>query len=323
MQAKKTGILPSAPVQVPLTSTSSLPDRSKPFVESAIPEYFLMGRSPSSDIPFCPYIVGMVKLHFVDAKNKIDTWQERVYMVKPGEKGKEISWDEAQDITPLKGKLLKNPPKEAYYAELPIALSQPPNYAAFGKSLAAYLYQSASLDIFSVPELKITSKLDETESGFQTRLTEALKEKRDDEVAKLQQKYQSKIEALNEKVRRAHEKLDKEQSQVTRKRFDTAISIGTTILGAILGRGKLSSSTVSKAGTSIKQAGRIGSAASAEENLKQCQQQLQDMQNELQAQMAALTLVDTSKIHVEKISVHPRKTDITVDAVGLVWVQSV
>lgn len=329
MQSKKIGNASTEVVQasIPKETISGASLADKPLIDSTIPEYFLLGQTPSKEIPFRPYILGIAKLHFVDAKNKIDTWQDRVYMAKPTENGKEVSWDMGQDITRLTSQLLKAPPKEASYVELPSELTQSKAYASFGKSLSGYIYQSVSLDLFSIPELKMTSKLDESEGAFRARLTQALREKRDEEVANLRQKYQSKIEALTEKVRKAQEKVNKEQSQVSQKKFDTAISIGATILGAIFGRRKLSSTTVSKAGTTIKQAQRIGkdqeSAASAEENLKIYQQQLQELQNELQTQvMALLTQVDSSKMQVEKISVHPRKTDIVIDAVGLVWVQT-
>ena len=53
--------------------------------------------------------------------------------------------------------------------------------------------------------------------------------------------------------------VQKEQS--TRKKLDTAISFGTAILGAVLGRKKLSSSTATKMGSAIRTAGSASKEA--------------------------------------------------------------
>lgn len=325
MQAKKAAEPPLPQFAVTNLKTTAPLEKSKPLVSTDIPVYFLLGSSGiKKESPYRPFVVGFAKLHFVDAKNKIDTWREQIYSAEPTENGKEVSWENGENITAQKNLLVKNAPEGAIYQELPSGLTLSKSYSAFEKSLSAHLYQTASLELFSVPELKLSSKLDETENEFQARLEQTVREKREEETAKLNQKYQSKIASLTEKVRRAQERLDTRKSQVWRQWLTTIVSIGTTILSAFLGRKKISSTTVTQAGTSIRRAERIGKenqdAANAEEGLSASQQQLQDLQKEFEAEKATLNnQLDPSKFKVETLSIHPRKTDVVIDSVGLLW----
>lgn len=303
----------------PLVATSKKPIETKPLLGGDIPEYFIP-QPKGSQSPYHPSLIGIAKLHFVDAKNKIDTWEERIYLAEAINSGQEAAWEQ----TDIQNKLKREAPSEASFQELPLGLAQEKNYSIFRKSLAAFLYQTASLNLLSAAELKLSSKIDESEEEFKNRINQALNQLREEELTKIKQKYQSKIAALTEKVRRAQEKVEKRKSQVWRRWLETILSIATTVLGAFIGRKKISSTTINQAGTSIKRAERIGKehqdTANAEEELSIYQQQLEDLQKELQIQSDALiSQFDLSKVQIEKLSIHPRKSDIEIVSLGLLW----
>jgi spore coat protein CotH len=106
--------------------------------------------------------------------------------------------------------------------------------------------------------------------------------------------------------------------------MQSAISIGSSILGAVLGRKLTSSRNVGRAVTAARGIGRAGSQkgdiARAEEDLKVQQEKLRDMErafeddvNELEATFA----VDA--LEIDSIDVRPMKTDITIRDFGLCW----
>ena len=62
--------------------------------------------------------------------------------------------------------------------------------------------------------------------------------------------------ALDEKARRAEQAVVRESEQATQSQVQVAVSLGATILGALLGRKAVSTSTVGRATTTVRGAGR-------------------------------------------------------------------
>ena len=126
----------------------------------------------------------------------------------------------------------------ATFAEVPAAALAARNYAEWGKSLAAHLYKSGAAELFTAKSLKLTSNPGESEGDFRARLAQSLREHRDREVAKLREKHAARLKSLEGRLRRAADKVEREKSQYSQRKLDTAISIGTSVLGAIfVGRG--------------------------------------------------------------------------------------
>ena len=116
--------------------------------------------------------------------------------------------------------------------------------------------------------------------------------------------------------------MQKEQS--TKKKLDTAISFGTAILGAVLGRKKISSTTASKVGTAIRTAGGARKEAQDVERARQTvdkvKADLAALNAELEKEIAALdTAFDAQSEELDEIVVRAKSTDINVAITGLVW----
>ena len=107
--------------------------------------------------------------------------------------------------------------------------------------------------------------------------------------------------------------------------MQTAISFGATVLGAFLGRKATSTGTLGRATTAMRDVGRSmdesGDVKRAEETLESLKQKLADLeaefQDELDAPGAQSSIPATETL--EKVLMRPRKSDITVDSLGLVW----
>ena len=104
--------------------------------------------------------------------------------------------------------------------------------------------------------LKAWSRPGESERDFRLRLVQASREERDEALEKLRAKYTPKLEAIQEQIRRAQEKVEREQSQASKTGWDATIAVGTSVLGAILGRKKISKTNVGRATSAAKAANR-------------------------------------------------------------------
>ena len=87
-------------------------------------------------------------------------------------------------------------------------------------------------------------------------MVQASREERDRKVEKLRVKYAPKKSALEDQIRRARDRLEREQAQANRSTWDATVALGSSVLGALLGRKPLSKTNVSKAASAARAAGR-------------------------------------------------------------------
>jgi uncharacterized membrane-anchored protein YhcB (DUF1043 family) len=180
------------------------------------------------------------------------------------------------------------------------------------------------VDLLQSPSLKEVSQPGEGEREFRVRLQQLAREQRDMLVDQLRKKYAPKTASLQERLRKAQQAVDKQAEQAKQAKFQTAISIGSTLLGAFTGR-KVSSSTISRASTVMRGFSRSidesKDVARAGDTVASIQKQLADLQVEFDNETAALEAkIDPSTEALETIVVKPNKSDIMVQLVSLVWV---
>ena len=106
-----------------------------------------------------------------------------------------------------------------------------------------------------------------------------------------------------------------------------AISLGATIIGALLGRKAVSTSTVGRATTAVRGAGRAmkerQDIGRAQANLEAVRQQKADLEAQLNAAVDKIGAgLDPLSAELETVSVKPTKQNIAVRLVTLVWAPS-
>lgn len=311
----------------PVTSTASTSktktSNEKPLIPTGIVEYFLRPTSVKSGYAYNPKILGMAKLHFVDTKSKIDLWQDLCLLAYLDDEGKSLLWDESESIADFKNAFVKEVPIQGTFGTVPSTLLQEKNYAGFEKDLSAYLYRTQSLSLYKATQFGLISNPGESEGDFKVRVSLSLRDKRDEAISKLKEKYQEKIAQLTEKIRKAQDKVDTKQQQAGLQKAEALLSFGTTVLGALFGKG-VTKGTITNAGTTLRRASRIGtesqSATQAEESLNVYQSQLDELKSQMEKDVDQMTgTFDLDKIILETIEIKPRKTDISVEKLALAW----
>lgn len=304
------------------TASSGL-SKTKPSVPLGVEEFFLPAKQGLNLYTYEPKIMGVGKLHFVDSKNRIDLWQSYSIVATPSNGAPKIAWEQGEDVTSIMKLLTREAPQGATFKELPASLLSERNFSQFSKGFADYLYQTGVYRIYFDPESKLVSEENESEAEFRSRVADKVKADLDQNVKKIRDQYGSKIKILEDKVLRAESKSAAKQTQVGQQKISTFISFITAIIGAIFGR-RISQTTISQTGTSIRRAGKISKdqeeAARAEESLSSLQSQLEDLRLERDSVIAkALTGIDPKSIKLETIEIRPRKGDIDIETIAIVW----
>ena len=313
---------------VPPAASQPSPGSGKPVIPAGVVEYHLrQATSPGSSgaVTYAPRVLGVARMHFVNAAAGIDVWETRSYLAPVSDDGSRPDWASAEVAGDLKDRLDAGGAAEVRYMEAPVALLRADSYRAWKKQLEAYVYETAGLDIFRSPLTGAAAAPGGSEADFRARIALALREKRDAAVETLRRKYAPRLTTLEDQIRRAEGRIERERSQLSQQKMQTVISVGTSILGALLGRKKLSVTNMGRAGTAARSAGRIGKESGdvsrAEESLEVLQQRKTDLENEFAQETSRLQAeFDPAATTIDRVQVKPRKSDIDVTQMALVWV---
>jgi len=297
----------------------------RPVIPPDVSQYFVpaRGSQAGSNLLYRPAVLGVAQVHFMDAKSGIDTTDDTAAVTDITDDPIPVNWDNAKDAGFSISDLEKAPREGAQFGALPAVAGKARSYDSWSKEFTTWLYGSKKYELLKSPTYKQVSKPGESERDFRVRLGLSAREQRDDMVDKLKQKYQAKINSLEEKVRVAQQAVDREAEQQKQQQMQTVINVGATLLGAFMGKG-LSTGTVGRASTSVKSAGRImkekDDVNRAKDTVETRQKTLEDLEAEFKAetdQLAART--DPATEELQKISIRPAKKDIVVKLVGLAW----
>ena len=307
-------------------STDAPASSSRPALPANVSEYFLKPTTAGEGaLTYKPMLAGLTRLHYVDSKSGVDVWSEASYVAPFSDDENDAAWQDASVVEDLKSRCDAQPQSGARFGDVPAAALRAASYDGWVKSLEEYLYQYAKLTVYTCDQLKLGSRALETEGDFRARISQALREQRDALVEKLRTKYAPRVQALQDQLRRARDRVAREQAQYSQQKLSSAISIGATVLGALFGSRRLASGTVGRAATAARSVGRIGreheDVARASDSEEVLQQRLAALNAECEQEIAALQAsVDPQTIPLRDVTLSARKSDIAVGRMGLLWV---
>ncbi len=299
-------------------------ESTRPTLPPAIPQHFIPARGATRPIVYQPMLLGAASVRFADAKTKVDVTQNVVLLTPINDDAVPVDWAEAQDVKLDPNDLERHPTGAAQFAPLPAAASQAKNYANWQKDFVNAIYGTRKVKLLKSATYNQVSRIDEGEGDFRVRLSQASREQRDAATAKLRAKYTPKITTLNERLRRAEQAVEREAAQAKQAKLSSVLSIGSTLLGAFLGRKAVSAGNISKAGTAVRSVGRASQqsadVARAGETVEALRQQLAELDAQFQAEASAIESgLDPTSESFETIELRPNKTNISVKLVALAW----
>ncbi len=308
-----------------MSSLDATPASHAPVLPPDVPQLFVPPIGESGALQYNPAILAVADVSFSSAKLGV-TEQRRVTLLGSMDDGPiTLEWDGAERVEIDVNALERAPRDHASFGALPKAASTPKSYAAWAKAFQKWIAVNEQVELLKSPALKLTSNAGESERDFRIRLQNVSREGRDASVEKLRGKYATKLAAMQERVRRAEDAVAREQSQASQAKVDTMISVGSAILGAVFGRGKISASTVSKAATAVRGAGRAvqqgGDVNRASESVEALQAQYAALEVALQHEIDALAAgYDASQEELERTPIKAKSGDVHVQLVALAWV---
>jgi hypothetical protein len=269
-------------------------------------------------------LVGSAQVRVADPKSGVDVSRDLVYLTAITDEAVPVAWDQAAAVSFVTSDLAEAPEGPAAFAELPVAAGKKKSYDGWSRDFGAWLLQSQKVELLRSASLKVVSKPGESERDFRVRLQESTRQDRDRGSEALRQKYAPKEAALQERRRRAEQAVERESEQAKQQGIQTAISVGATILGAFLGRKSISVSTIGRATTAARGAGRVlketQDVGRAKETVAAVDEAIAALDAQFKAEADALgASTDPLTEPLETLALKPTRQNISVRLVALAW----
>ena len=295
---------------------------SAPALSPDIDQYFVPGGGDG--VTYFPRLIGSASLVFSNSRYGVEDERDVLYTVEIEDGPVAVDWDSAEVLAMPLQTLGESSAPGASFAELPGLAGKPKQYAAWQREFKRWVRQNETITLYRNKRFRLTSDPGESEGDFRVRLQAEASEKRDLAIAKLRKRYASKTTTLENRLMRAEQAIAREQEQASKKTLDTAVSIGTAILGAVLGRKRISSTSATRVGTAIKTAGgarkEAADVARAKQTAEKARADLEALNRQLEEEIDALdTAFDAQAEELEEITVRAKATDVHVPVLALAW----
>lgn len=300
--------------------------RQRPLLNPKIDQRFIPAaiHDSSAEFIYVPRLLVGSRIRYSRARPPIDSEQRILLAIAADNAGRAPAWDQAAAIDEVPADLLDNPPIEAGFAPIPDAFTDTKLFSGSTTRIRRWLRAEYPLTVYRSEAHKCYSEVGETQGAFRARLQELGNQERDRKAGLLRSRYEKKLERLQTRMQRAEQKITKESEQARTHKLDTAISFGTAVLGALLGRKTISATSAGRVGSAIRKAGRAREQASdvtrAKETLAAIQAEADELSAEFEAEIDQLD--DAYDASSEELSVKkfaPKLTDIEVDIVAVGW----
>ncbi|MEM8953543.1 MAG: DUF87 domain-containing protein [Verrucomicrobiota bacterium] len=305
-------------------------------VPEGVEEYFVPARTATAAVGLV-YMPGLLRVAEVEfEKASLDVFGERtvaqVLRVGSEDDVRSVDWAEAKELSPELLRGLATEPAggggDVRFGALPSSGLEGRVFRGLDDDFVDELYRNYRLKIWESPTYKAHSKLGEAEGDFRARLQVMAREKRDEAVGKLRVKYGKELEKVAGMIERAEKTREREESEASHSTMSSVVSIGSSVLGVLMGRKRLSVTNMKRGASATRSWGSMQrqreEAARAREKVAGLEERYRGVEAQLEEEIAgAEAKYDPLLEELEVVEIKPYKKDIKVTHCGVVWLPQV
>jgi hypothetical protein len=326
-QANDAPRVPQTPLprQVPVRGKEAAGSDTPPVVPPGIQQFFVprRGADGARGTVYSPVVLGAARVTFSDPKLGIDVSRDVVYATPIGSGAVAVDWATAEPLDLPVADLRRSPDAGASYEPVPPAAMLAKNYPLWEKSFTRWLTQAEKIELLRHRESALTSRPEETERDFRIRLQDASRIARDEAVEAVRRKYAAKQAALAERLRRAEAGVSRESEQASQQKLQTVVSLGATLMGALLGRRAVSTSTLGRATTAARGVGRTMKESAdvkrASETVEAVRAQALQLDQQVREETQTLAATFERPASLDRVTLLPKRGQVIVQVVALGW----
>lgn len=319
-QAEPDGEAPDPAAAGTFSDALAAADVARPALPAAVTERFLPVRGRSQGpVTYHPMVLGVADVHYHQVTHGVNESRRVALWVEPGEGAVWADWGQSEEAIIDVDALRTDPEQNARFEALPRSVDAR-TWTTTERDFARAVRTDHPLVLYRHRGLKLVSQADEDETAFRLRLRQAMREKVDAEREKLRTATERKLSTLAERLRRAEQTVQKHAQSAQQRRFDAAVSVGTTLLGSFLGRKSPSATSMGTALRSVNRASGGGAEVErAKATAEAVTKEMRTLELDLEQQLSRLAASAEQIGDVETLPIRPKSTDVAVRAVVLAW----
>ncbi len=299
----------------------------KPQVAKQIDEFFLPlpPDSDPADFVYQPRVLRAGRIGIEDAKLGVSLTDETCDLVPIDDDRAAADWKHATPFDADVSTLSRAAVPGVAFQSLPKELGEAKFYTAVKRDYADQLAEEGGVDLLRSPSLGEVSQPGEHERDFRLRLVQKAREARDERVRLLREDYAKRLAREQDDVGRAQAAVDREKAQAATAKWSTLASVGSALLGAFMGRKKISVTNLRRVGTvgtsMSRTLGQSGDVNRAEDKLAAELEDVAKLEEELQGKIREIeSTIDPVTETLESVRLRPLKKNVSVQSCGLAWV---
>jgi hypothetical protein len=249
--------------------------------------------------------------------------QEELWLVPMTETGKP-DW-EAGELLEEEPDLIGEPPEEMRFPPaVPAELNQ-----SLGKAEKDFVTWRARqpVQVLANRKLKLTAAADESRESFIERCREAADEADDSQQERVRDRYEKRVDTLRDRLGREQDELVRDQAQLQSRKAEEKLGVVEGLFSVLLGSKSLRSAAGKAAGKVRSAAGKRRMRQKAEASvvesmheIERLEEEIEDLATEMQEEIDSIAAAsDELAEQVEEQSIRPKRADVVVSQLELVW----
>lgn len=328
---------PTAPVDKALRKYT----QTRAEVASGLDEYFLprkysfyralqRGNSPVSvndaqklGLVYLPGLLLQVDVLYTDRKGSYNERRRYASFIPDPKKRSSVRFEKytIEAINP--DDLEQEPEEDVLYGAMDDVLQSSRKVSPISKKYIDHIYREAVMPLLSHTKFKLTSLPDESKESFLSRCQEEADDREEEELDKVQARFDKQLDRLNTKLRREQRELDEDEDTLQALKMETMVSYSRTLAslagGLFGGRRRRSSLSSSLTKRRQKQNAQADVRESIEE-IDALRDQLNELTDEHQQEMIEIDRKwQEIAAEIETINVSPLKKNIELEVLAVAW----
>lgn len=334
---------PMAPAQPEgKLQTARLPGgvlQAKPPVPQAIREYFLpatlttqqavskyeqeTGQQASAgnsnpQLAYKPVLLAHCAVRYQQKTSQVYTVREYAFHVPDLQTQGLLHWEQYQAPVISSRQIANEPFGQALYQELSIGLTDAKRIGALQKELIDFIYNTAKMIIPFHAQFKLYGDPNRPMSEFQAQVYQVARQRRDEEIDKVQIKYGTLMDKMEEKINRKQRELDAEKVEIQDRKREQLFTAGEAAWSLWKGRPNYTLSRISRATLFKRQA--ESDFQESREVIGEVERQMMELEQEYQQKLQEVnTRWAQMATNLQEQTLTPLKKDIHIELFGIGW----
>ena len=299
---------------------SSFSEHFLPFNLSLAEAFSAANRPLSADaeqvgILYRPSLLASATVRFLNRKHNVDSEISRNVLVENPDSRGVVRWEDFGSVQ--SDILTRMPAPQSRFVALEPPLNTTKLMNALKRDFKDWLYRATTLKARANATLKVYAGPETSKSEFMRLCADAAREKRDAEIDKISDRYERKLDTLDNRLKREERELRQDEDELSDRKMEEMGTHAENVMSLFSRRRRRMTTSLTKR--------RLTQQAKADveesiEAIDDFERQIRDLEAEFKVKIDEISERWGNVVNeTSEVSLKPTKTNIFVDDFGVAW----